>query len=190
MDKEILDKIEKQKLEILKICPNAKDQSGIYIYTRKENGFKYAYVGQSLKVLTRLVSHLNGYEQHIDRSLKTHKFKSDGNPCGWEVGVMYLQQDQLNAMEQYYIRLYANAGYQMLNKTSGSQDGDKFGISQNKSGKTYREGIEQGQKTAFKTIKEFFDKYLDYIIKEPCNKVKQRKIKEFEELLKGEQENV
>ena len=37
-----------------------------------------------------------------------------------------------------------------------------------------------------KQVKEFFDKYLDCVIKEPSNKVKERKKKEFEELLKGE----
>lgn len=179
-------KLQKQKKEILEICPNAKDESGIYIYTRKENGFKFAYVGQSVKVLTRLVSHLNGFEQHIDRSLKTHGFKKNGNPFGWEVGVLYMPQSELNAKEQYYILTYANAGYQMLNKTSGSQDGDKFGISANSGGKGYREGVSYGEKKAIRLVKELFDKYLDYGIKEPSNKVKERKLKEFEELLKGE----
>ena len=99
---------------------------------------------------------------------------------------MYFNEELLNEKEQYYIKLYANNGYQLRNKTSGSQDGEKFGIAENKSGKGYWEGVRQGEKNAFKTIKVFFDKYLDYGIKEPSNKVKERKFKEFEKLLKGE----
>jgi hypothetical protein len=179
-------KMQKLKQKVLEICPMAQDKSGIYIMKREENGFRYAYVGQSLNVLTRLAQHLDGYTQHIDLSIKKHGLKTYTNTQGWEFGVVYCPQHELNAKEQYYIRLYANSGFQMVNKTSGSQDGDKFGISANKPAKTYREGVEQGKKTAFKTIKEYFDKYLDYSIKEPINKVKERKIKEFEDLLKGE----
>ena len=157
---------------------------------RQENGFKYAYVGQSCNVLTRLAQHLDGYTkpnaQHIDLSLKKHGLKSQENPNGWEIGCLYCDDYQLNVKEQYYIKLYANNGYQMLNKTSGSQNGDKFGISQNKDNRGYREGVVNGEKRTIKRIKEFFDKYLDYGIKEPLNKVKERKLKEFEELLKGE----
>lgn len=184
------DRIAKLKREVLSICPMAQDKSGIYIMKREENGFRYAYVGQSVNVLTRLAQHLDGYLQHIDRSIKTHGLKTYKNPNGWEMGVLYFPTHELNAKEQYYIKLYANSGFQMLNKTSGSQDGDKFGISQNNGGKGYREGVEYGEKKAYKRIKELFDKYLDYAIKEPLNKVKERKLKEFEDLIKGEQENV
>lgn len=34
-----------------------------------ENGFRYAYIGQAVHILTRLAQHLVGY-QHIDLSLK------------------------------------------------------------------------------------------------------------------------
>lgn len=33
------------------------DESGIYILTREENGFKYAYIGQAKRILTRLAQH-------------------------------------------------------------------------------------------------------------------------------------
>ena len=59
-------------------------------------------------------------------------------------------------------------------------------IGERKPPKTYTQGVEYGEKKAIRRVKEFFDKYLDYGIKEPSNKVKERKIKEFEELLKGE----
>ena len=65
----ILKKNKEQWLQYYSI----KDESGIYILTRYDldNGFKFAYVGQAKKVLTRLAEHLMGY-QHIDLSLKKH----------------------------------------------------------------------------------------------------------------------
>lgn len=186
----IFDKIDKLKAQVKEICPTAKDKSGIYIIKREENGFRYAYVGQSLNVLTRLAQHLDGYTkpnaQHIDLSLRKRGLKTYTNPNGWEMGVLYCPTYELNAKEQYYVRLYANSGFQMLNKTSGSQNGDKFGINQNKDNRGYREGVADGEKRVIRRVKELFDKYLDYGIKEPSNKVKERKIKEFEKLLKGE----
>lgn len=181
-----------QELEkqILAVCPNAKHQSGIYIMTRKEYGFKYVYVGQSVDVLQRLVQHLKGYDQYIDKSIRKHHLKSVEYPNGWEIGCLYYKESELNAQEQYFIRLYANAGYQMRNMTSGSQDGDKFGINEYKDNRGYRQGVADGKKAVLKAINTLFEKYLDCGIKEPSNKVKERKLKEFEEMLKGEQENV
>lgn len=187
MDENVFIKIQNNKKKVKEICPSAQDKSGIYIMKREENGFRYAYVGQAKQVLTRLAQHLDGYTQHIDLSIKKHGLKTYSNPHGWEMGCLYCPEYELNAKEQYYIKLYANSGFQMLNKTSGSQDGEKFGISQNKDNRGYREGVANGEKRALKRVKEFFDKYLDYGIKEPSNKVKERKIKEFEELIKGEE---
>lgn len=184
--KAVFEKMGKLKAQVKEVCPMAQDKSGIYIMKREENGFRYAYVGQSLNVLTRLAQHLDGYTQHIDLSIKKHGLKTYKNPHGWEFGCLYCPNYELNAKEQYYIRLYANSGFQLLNKTSGSQDGDKFGINQNKDNRGYREGVFDGEKKAIRRVSEFFDKYLDYGIKEPSNKVKERKLKEFEELLKGE----
>ena len=59
----------KNKQQIQELCPMMHDVSGIYILTRYESGFKYAYVGQAKHLLTRLAQHLSGY-QHIDLSLK------------------------------------------------------------------------------------------------------------------------
>jgi hypothetical protein len=189
----VFDKMDKLKAQVLEICPMAQDKSGIYIIKREENGFRFAYVGQSLNVLTRLAQHLVGYTkpnaQHIDLSLKKRGLKNYKNPHGWEMGVLYCPHYELNAKEQYYIKLYANSGFQMYNKTSGSQDGDKFGISENKDNRGYREGVADGEKKVIKRVKELFDKYLDHAIKEPSNKVKERKLKEFEDLLKGDSKN-
>jgi hypothetical protein len=188
--KAVFDKMDKLKGQVSEICPNAKEESGIYVFTREANGFRFAYVGQSVNVLTRLAQHLDGCSkpnaQHIDLSLKKRGLYSQENKGGWRVGCLYFENALLNEKEKHYIHLYANAGFQLYNKTSGSQDNTKFGISQNKDNRGYREGVADGEKKVIKRIKELFGKHLDYGVKEPSNKVKERKLKEFEELLKGE----
>lgn len=58
------------KKRLLEVNPKLDEESGIYFLTRiDENGFKYAYIGQAVHILTRLAQHLVGY-QHIDLSLK------------------------------------------------------------------------------------------------------------------------
>ena len=62
----------KNKRKWLALNPKLDESSGIYILRRQdENGFRYAYVGQAKRILTRLSQHLSGY-QHIDLSLKSH----------------------------------------------------------------------------------------------------------------------
>lgn len=180
--------MEKNKQKILSVCPNANEKSGIYIMTREENGFKYCYVGQAKHLLSRLAQHLVGY-QHIDLSLKSHKLYSETNKTGWKIGCLFYPLDQLNEMEQYYIKLYANNGYQMRNKTSGSQGVGKQSIVDNQPSKGYYDGVAYGEKKAKKKVKEFFDKYLDYQIKEPKNKIKERKLGEFAEFLRENNES-
>ena len=59
----------KNKERLLKVNPKLNEDSGIYFLTRiDENGFKYAYIGQAVHLITRLSQHLVGY-QHIDLSL-------------------------------------------------------------------------------------------------------------------------
>jgi GIY-YIG catalytic domain. len=140
--------IEKKNREkLLKINPCLNDDSGIYFLTRDgEDGLKYAYVGQAKHILTRLASHLTGY-QHIDLSLKKHGLYSDKNIYGWKVNFLYFAEDKLNEKEQYYIKEYALKGYQLRNKTSGSQGIGKTQINEYRPSKGYRDGLAQGRKT-------------------------------------------
>lgn len=181
--RQIFERKKEYERRILKVCPTAKNESGIYIFLREENGFKYAYIGQSVKVLDRLGSHLAGYTQHIDKSIKAHKLFSEENPHGWKIECLYFPTEQLNEKEQYYIKLYANNGYQVRNRTSGSQDGDKFSIAENKSPKNYTDGVLYGEKKTLRKIKELFEKYLDVSVKDKPNKIKERKLQEFKDLL-------
>ena len=77
----------KNKNRWLAVNPDLNDKSGIYILTREENGFKYAYIGQAKHILTRLAQHLVTF-QRIDLSLKAHGLYSEDNPTGWKVGAI------------------------------------------------------------------------------------------------------
>ena len=149
----------KNKERILKVCPEATEDSGIYIFTREENGFRFGYVGQAKHILTRLAQHLSGY-QHIELSLKAHGFYSKDNLTGYAISLIYCTIEQLDEMERKYIVELANDGVQLRNKTSGGQDCGKFGIAPNKPSKGYQDGLKQGYKNAQKEIAPLFEKWL------------------------------
>ena len=177
--------------KIRKMCPKVTENSGIYVFWRvDENGFKFAYVGQAKNLLKRLAEHLSGY-QHIDCSIKKHKFyDEETNPYGYHVEVIcHCFEHELDELERYWIKHYADQGYQLRNKTSGGQDGEKSALGEGKSTKGYRDGLTQGRKNTQKEIKELFDKYLTYDIKGKPGKIKQRKYDEFTAFLnEGESE--
>lgn len=149
------------KERILLACPGCPERPGIYFLLREENGFKYAYIGQAKNLLSRLAGHLNSYE-HIDLSLKKHKLWREDNPTGWKIHYLECSADELDSREQHYIHAYANAGYQLYNNTTGGQGEGKRGMKENKPGKGYYDGIEQGRRKAYRTVKELFEKHLDY----------------------------
>ena len=173
------------KDKILRICPLAKDDSGIYFMRREENGFKFAYVGQSVKVLTRLAEHLTGF-QHIDLSIKKHGLWSEDNPTGWWIDVLYFDRSELDEKEQKYIKAYANAGYQMRNSTSGSQGEGKKDISDAPT-KGYLEGLHNGYEKARKEIAHLFDLHLICSTKrEPPTKLQEKALQKFRTFIEGE----
>lgn len=179
----------KNKKRWLAVNPNLNDQSGIYILTREEDGFKYAYIGQAKHILIRLAQHLVGY-QHIDLSLKKHGLYSDDNQTGWKVGAINYPIEELDEKEQFYILKYAQYGYQLRNKTSGSQGEGKKQIDEYRPQKGYRDGLKQGYKNASKEIANLFDKHLEYKTKsEKPNKNQEKAKEKFEKFLnfyKGE----
>lgn len=175
----------KNKQRILKLCPGVPETSGIYIFFREENGFKYAYVGQAKHLLTRLAQHLKGY-QHIDLSIKKHGLWKEDNLCGWKLTYHIFPVYELDEMEQYYIKEYANNGFQLRNKTSGSQGEGKYGIADNKPSKGYYDGLKQGYKNAQKEIAHLFKLHLVVgTKKEPPTKLQEKAKAKFEEFLKG-----
>lgn len=149
------------KERILKCNSLVPERSGIYILTRYESGFKFAYVGQAKNILQRLADHLSGY-QHIDLSLKKHGLFSDANNTGWIISFSECKIEELDKNEQELIRQYASAGYQMRNKTIGGQGTGKKDIG-DKVVKGYQNGIHNGYNKARKELAELFAK-VDYNI--------------------------
>lgn len=176
---------QKNRKRLLQVNPNLDDNSGIYFLTRvDDNGFKYAYIGQAVHILQRLTGHLVGY-QHIDLSLKKHGLYSIENPYGWKIGFMHFPVSQLDEKEQYYIKMYADNGYQLRNKTSGSQGEGKAQIDEYRPQKGYRDGIKQGRKNLARELSSIAEKHLEIRLKpeKQGNKVSEKQYEKFMTLI-------
>lgn len=175
----------KNKERLLAVNPNLNDESGIYFLTRiDEDGIKYAYIGQARHILTRLAQHLVGY-QHIDLSIKRHGLFSTENLCGWKINFVEQREDYLDESEQYFIKKYAQAGYQLRNKTAGGQSSGKTQIAEYRPQKGYRDGIQQGRKNLAKELSHIINTHLTVTLKreKANNKVSIKALEKFNELL-------
>ena len=182
--------IEKQNKErLLKVNPKLNERSGIYCLRRTdENGFRFAYIGQAVKILTRLASHMTGYEQHIDLSLRKHKlYDEQKNPHGWRVEFLNFPESELDEKEKYYIKLYADKGYQLRNVSLGGQGENRASgsIGERKAPKGYMQGIQQGKKVLARELSSIAEKHLKIEIREDKknNKVSQKQFEKFKELM-------
>lgn len=177
---------EANKKRILELCPDLLDESGLYFLTRSENGFRYAYVGQSIHILTRLAEHLSGY-QHIDLSIKKHGLCSDKNPTGWNIEYCYLPADKLDEAERDNIRYFADKGYQLRNVTSGSQGVGKRGLEGQRPSRGYYDGLEQGKKNAQRFVADLFNKHLNFVPKrDPPTKLQEKAMQKMEDFVNGD----
>ena len=175
---------------ILKVCPNCPNTSGIYFLLREENGFRFGYIGKAKRLLERLGSHLSGRTQHIDRSLLAHGLWSEENQTGYRVHFLEYPEEKLNEMEQFYIKKYANAGYQLRNVESGGSEG-KTDIGERKPSRGYYDGLAQGYKNAQKEVAHLFNLHLDYKTKsDKPNKNQQKALQKFKDFLEGENDNI
>ena len=175
----------------MKLNPKLNGKSGIYFLLREdENGFKFAYVGQAKSVLQRLASHLVGYEQHIDLSLRKHKLYSEDNPYGWRVEFLNFPESQLDEKEKYYIKLYADKGYQLRNVSLGGQGENRASgsIGERKAPKGYLQGVQQGRKNLARELSHIIEKHLVVTIREDKqgNKVSQKQLDKFMELINAD----
>lgn len=177
----------KNRYRLLNVNPELDDESGIYFLTRTdENGFRYAYIGQAVHILTRLAQHLVGY-QHIDLSLKKHGLYADDNPYGWKIGFLHFPKSELDKQEQHYIKAYADYGYQLRNKTSGSQGEGKAQIDDYRPAKGYRDGLKQGRINLARELSHIAEKHLEIRLKpeKQSNKVSEKQYEKFMDLLKA-----
>ena len=177
------------KKKLLKLNQELNDESGIYFFLREdENGFRFAYIGQAVKILTRLASHMTGYEQHIDLSLRKHKlYDEQNNPHGWRVEFLNFPISELDEKEKYYIKLYADKGYQLRNVSLGGQGENRASgsIGERKPPKGYMQGIQQGKKVLARELSNIAEKHLKIEIREDKknNKVSQKQFEKFKELM-------
>ena len=175
----------KYREQIKKICPGIDDGSGIYFLTRTdEDGINYYYIGQAVKILQRMCSHMTGY-QHIDLSLRKRGWYSEENPYGWRLNFKHYAPKDLDNMEQYWILQYMKKGYQArYNKTAGGQGEGKEKINEYRPARGYRDGLEQGRKNSSKEVAHLFEKHLDYTTKNnPPTKNQQKAVEKFEDFL-------
>lgn len=179
----------KNKQKWLALNPKLNDESGIYFLLREdENGFRYAYIGQALHIISRLCSHLTGYEQHIDLSLRKHKlYNESDNPYGWRVEFLNFSENQLDKKEKYYIKLYADKGYQLRNVSLGGQGENRASgsIGERKVVKGYMRGVQQGKKTLAKELSHIAEKHLEIRLKpeKQGNKVSEKQYEKFMALI-------
>lgn len=167
------------------ICPEAAvHQSGIYFYTREDLEGKHAYIGKAIDLCERTVSHMTGYEQRIDISIKpTHRgFYSKYNPSGWKLNVIYYPKTELDKWEQYWINEYKLAGVDLYNVESGGTDGKSI-IGERKPPKNYHDGLAQGRKSLAKELRHIIDTHNLQIVAPKDNKVTQKAIAKFNQLL-------
>lgn len=182
---------QENKKRLLKLNSKLNDKSGIYFLLREdENGFKYAYIGQAVHILSRLASHLVGYEQHIDLSLRKHKlYNESDNPYGWRVEFLNFPESQLDEKEKYYIKLYADKGYQLRNVSLGGQGENRASgsIGERKAPKGYMQGIQQGKKNLARELSSIAEKHLTIELRadKANNKVSQKQYEKFMDLLKA-----
>lgn len=185
----------KNKERLLKVNPKLNDKSGIYFLLREdENGFKFAYIGQAVHILSRLASHLSGYQQHIDLSIRSHGlYDAEKNPYGWRVEFMNLPASQLDEAEKKYIRLYADKGYQLRNVSLGGQGENRASgsIGERKAPKGYMQGIQQGKKNLARELSNIAEKHLKIEIRDDKkhNKLSQKQYEKFKFLMNGGVEN-
>lgn len=181
--------IEKQNMKrIKKICPEATEGSGIYLFWRiGEDDILYGYVGKSKNVLQRLAQHLTGYEQHIDKSIKKYGlYDETKNIYGYHPAIItYCPPYLLDKLERQYIQEYANKGYQLRNVESGGTNG-KYDINERKPARGYRDGVAQGERNIIKQIAHLFDLHLKAIYKEDKpSKNAIKALEKFEKILHG-----
>ena len=178
--------------KIKKLCPEARQDSGIYCFYRiDENNFRFAYIGQASKdnLLSRCASHLEGYKQHIDLSIRKYGlYDEEKNPYGYRLKVVcYCLTDECDEMEQFYIRQYAEDGWQLKNVEIGGKS-DKTDLNERKAGKGYRDGLEQGYKNAQRDVKKLFEKNLTYEINGKPTKNKEKAYQKFTDFLNENKE--
>lgn len=169
-----------------KVCPQMDNKSGIYFYLREDTDGKYGYIGKAADLIDRNVSHITGYQQHIDISIKKRGFYSVDNPSGWRLHFLHYPKADLDRWERHWIALYRKGNYKLYNVESGGTEGKEI-IGERKPPKTYRDGLAQGRKSLARELKHIIDTHLEIKLRKEENKISQKALAKFWELLESEE---
>lgn len=173
--------------QLMVVCPKAIHKSGIYFYLREDLNGKHGYIGKATDLCDRNVTHILGYAQHIDLSIKSRGFYSEDNPSGWKLNVLYYPKHELDMWERHWIDQYLKAGYKLYNIESGGTNG-KTMIGERKSPRGYRDGIKQGEKNVRKEVAKLFEKHLTFEIKGNPNAHSRKAYEKFKQFITIESE--
>jgi hypothetical protein len=184
--KRFYSKQEEAERLLFAVCPKADHRSGIYFYLREDTDGKYGYIGKATDLVSRNVAHIIGYQQHIDISIKKRGFYSKDNPSGWRLNVLYYPKEDLDRWERHWIALYRDSDYKLYNVESGGTDGKEI-IGERKPPKTYRDGLVQGRKSLARELKHIIDTHLEIKLRKEDNKISQKALAKFWELLESEE---
>jgi hypothetical protein len=184
--KRFYSKQEEAERLLFAVCPKADHRSGIYFYLREDTDGKYGYIGKATDLINRNVAHIIGYQQHIDISIKKRGFYSKDNPSGWRLNVLYYPKEDLDRWERHWIALYRDSDYTLYNVESGGTEGKEI-IGERKPPKTYRDGLSQGRKSLARELKHIIDTHLEIKLRKEDNKISQKALDKFWELLESEE---
>lgn len=188
MNKEYIKKrIEaEKKLAEIAFSKNEKTtRSGIYVWKRiDENGVKWFYAGQAVNIYNRQISHLLGYKQDIDHSIRHRGLKTQNSPFGWWVEIYaFCDRNCLDEVETKAIMFYIERGWQTYNKTFGSQGVGKKVMDDHKPAKGYYDGLKQGYTNARRFVAKLFDKNLKVEIQGNDGVRKQKALEKFNDFI-------
>ena len=174
---------------IKEVCPGITNRPGIYIFYRTDtdSGLRFCYIGQAKRLTERCAQHLQEYD-HIALSLKKRGFfdplNPEANPGGWKLSVFEFPIESLDMGETEMIKLWANKGYQLFNRTAGGQGDGKVIFDNKRQPKTYREGLAQGYLNARREVAHWFSLHLNVSMKKPTKNAEKayKKFLEFIDL--------
>lgn len=169
---------------IAALCNGVDGGSGIYVFTRTdEEGIRYAYIGQAVNLLKRTAEHLSGFA-HIDLSIKKHGlYNGTTCPNGWSLTCFHYDRADLDRQEREFIKIYAQCGYQLRNKTTGGQCEGKRDIADRPRG-GWRAGKREGYRKACIEIGQQIERYTTGLSSKG-GAVAERKTRELLEKLRG-----
>ena len=93
----------------------------------------------------------------------------------------------LNEAEQTVIKTWADNGYQLFNRTGGSQGNGKVVFDNKRQSKTYREGLAQGYLNARREVAHWFSLHLAVSMKKPTKNA-EKALAKFEKFIDLEAE--